>query len=586
MICCCFPGLKLDEDGIWHDEGTSFQKRLDSGLGTAERRSSASIAQPLDGQEGGYTEEDYIVDAYAAAEKSLNISELEASGSLSFDQGSLASDLEFPELNYGSDIATDDQVPDIDSDGDPTVRGHLWRGEYSGKRERGVRRRSDGSRARRTIKKGGPTVLSEASIGYLLEPAGGGSTEGKPLPQVHEGESLFTQDEVLPVQHSLLEFEQLEEVCDSELTDEEGDLIGSYLQGLQEQEDTEDGRGEDPTEDSLLDHQQPPFNNSSFTLDVTTDQSRADTSTDLGMAATRIPMLRSRSPSMSRPGSASRRPSSRQEESRRYSGSDKMPGNMPSTPERSRSRTRPLEKRTLPQPPVAGYHSDPSSRSPSQGRGGRQGRILPSISRSVSNSPARSKSPSTDVWDHTTTAEEDNPLNHSRLIDRVLNDSSDQPAEHHDTSSANSSRRRPRSAEQIRAAANLPKDLKPKKSATPDSPAKFRIRSNSSGNTRLPLKAVRSESTSSAPMATEPAEQNQNEETLAQLQQEYNTLLQKYAEAENTIDSLRIGAKIPLNVDVSTTGRGTPASLQPGRAGSMVSLSSAPTHLGEYSVLR
>ena len=36
----------------------------------------------------------------------------------------------------------------------------------------------------------------------------------------------------------------------------------------------------------------------------------------------------------------------------------------------------------------------------------------------------------------------------------------------------------------------------------------------------------------------------QNEETLQQLQQEYSTLLKKYAEAENVIDDLRLGAKV------------------------------------------
>ena len=42
--------------------------------------------------------------------------------------------------------------------------------------------------------------------------------------------------------------------------------------------------------------------------------------------------------------------------------------------------------------------------------------------------------------------------------------------------------------------------------------------------------------------------------TVTQLQQEYNTLLQKYAQAENTIDTLRIGAKIPIHVELTATG--------------------------------
>ena len=36
----------------------------------------------------------------------------------------------------------------------------------------------------------------------------------------------------------------------------------------------------------------------------------------------------------------------------------------------------------------------------------------------------------------------------------------------------------------------------------------------------------------------------QNEETLDQLQKEYQNLLKKYAEAENVIDDLRLGAKV------------------------------------------
>ena len=49
-------------------------------------------------------------------------------------------------------------------------------------------------------------------------------------------------------------------------------------------------------------------------------------------------------------------------------------------------------------------------------------------------------------------------------------------------------------------------------------------------------------------------QQKLNEETLTQLQQDYTKLLKKYAEAENTIDSLRIGAKIPIALEVSGNG--------------------------------
>ena len=37
-----------------------------------------------------------------------------------------------------------------------------------------------------------------------------------------------------------------------------------------------------------------------------------------------------------------------------------------------------------------------------------------------------------------------------------------------------------------------------------------------------------------------------NQDNMNQLQLEYNSLLKKYAEAENTIDDLRIGAKVTL----------------------------------------
>ena len=51
-----------------------------------------------------------------------------------------------------------------------------------------------------------------------------------------------------------------------------------------------------------------------------------------------------------------------------------------------------------------------------------------------------------------------------------------------------------------------------------------------------------------------------HEETLNQLQVEYNSLLRKYAEAENTIDELRLGAKVTLY----TEGAPVPGQAQPG----------------------
>ena len=58
-----------------------------------------------------------------------------------------------------------------------------------------------------------------------------------------EGDSLFTQDEPLPVTggHSLVEFEELEAVVQTHLDQPDNlDLIGAYLQGLESQEAEED----------------------------------------------------------------------------------------------------------------------------------------------------------------------------------------------------------------------------------------------------------------------------------------------------------------------------------------------------------
>ena len=57
------------------------------------------------------------------------------------------------------------------------------------------------------------------------------------------------------------------------------------------------------------------------------------------------------------------------------------------------------------------------------------------------------------------------------------------------------------------------------------------------------------------------AMQRENEETLTQLQKEYNSLLRKYAEAENTIDELRLGAKVSLYSDSPTPQQGQLGSL-------------------------
>ncbi len=58
-------------------------------------------------------------------------------------------------------------------------------------------------------------------------------------------------------------------------------------------------------------------------------------------------------------------------------------------------------------------------------------------------------------------------------------------------------------------------------------------------------------------------------QTVKELQQEYNSLLKKYARAENTIDQLRLGAKVTLYADWVTGGQGqkeAPPTSQQGRA--------------------
>ena len=70
------------------------------------------------------------------------------------------------------------------------------------------------------------------------------------------------------------------------------------------------------------------------------------------------------------------------------------------------------------------------------------------------------------------------------------------------------------------------------------------------------------------------AKERENEETLTQLQIEYNALLRRHAEAENTIDELRLGAKVNLYSDSPTP--------QQGQMGSLA----APHHAQTLSIAR
>ena len=233
-------------------------------------------------------------------------------------------------------------------------------------------------------------------------------------------ESIFTQDDaaVEPGGHSLIEFEQLEAAM---VAPDGDDLIGAYLQNLTDRDgedndayslrdfhavrksgdslfkdgehedhlerrevalreisrseafdmqDSEDPNGKkrnnnyqngvSPFEEeslSLIENQQPPFVASQMSFD-TSEGSGINTSKDSsGIKPSRIPFLRSRSPSMSRPGSAEPR-----------SGSASTPDSRTQSPEASRSRSRIKNKgRTLPRTPKRGSGS-PISNSRSRSR--------------------------------------------------------------------------------------------------------------------------------------------------------------------------------------------------------------------------
>ena len=102
----------------------------------------------------------------------------------------------------------------------------------------------------------------------------------------------------------------------------------------------------------------------------------------------------------------------------------------------------------------------------------------------------------------------------------------------------------------------------------PDAPKSFRMRSQSATNlipSQQPLRASHTMPGNMAEELRKADQEKRNEETLAQLQEDYTKLLKKYAEAENTIDSLRIGARIPITLEVTGNGN-LPAGQQPSPA--------------------
>ena len=61
----------------------------------------------------------------------------------------------------------------------------------------------------------------------------------------------------------------------------------------------------------------------------------------------------------------------------------------------------------------------------------------------------------------------------------------------------------------------------------------------------------------------EKEDRKEKEQTLEQLQMEYNNLLKKHATAENLIDELRLGAKVNLYSDKPTPGQASGGTVPP-----------------------
>ncbi len=272
----------LDEDGIWRDDGDDhpYTLRTDSGLGTADRKSSTSTLNRLQETEDGdirladesdlrhldEPDQDFREDSFPLEERSLNISELEASDSCSFDQASLGSSghLDLPELNVDSDNATDHQVAaDFDKDdgyGEQFLQstgnvssefGQSTGFNYSSTHERSHDQEhlDDGFREDRYTNRP-HDEHSDSLAGYLFKQRDEGKDLLQELPQI--GDSIFTQDDVQHQGQSLVEFEQLETAMASGDVDNM-DLIGAYLQGLQDQEDDEELQNELEKSTDLID---------------------------------------------------------------------------------------------------------------------------------------------------------------------------------------------------------------------------------------------------------------------------------------------------------------------------------------------
>ena len=703
----------MDEDGILLDANERFAnyplRRSDSGFGTVERKSSSSAAsrhrsiRDFEDQfnvAGGF--EGYREDSYPVEERSLNISDLEASDSRSggtspFDRRSLDSSID---LDYDEDLnirrprrrhrfsSGDDYLPSDAPKTNKAVReskvtgsqhgadfnfnrlhehskdlrnfdhssSSLFQsGEFTPSRDRSrdegynhddryhdnhsgnqsnskdyllqdrKRERQEDEVERDSLDEVDPvTGVSEGEDSVFHRSV---ASKGRSLP----GESIFTQDEVVPDGggHSLLEFEQLE----AAVVDPDGeDLIGAYLKDLSNRNDEDDddtahtddndvitdtdliyknssseeerrqttsrqisrseavdifGNEDDfKRKDnyvgavsafeeeslSLIENQQPPFITSLLSLD-NNEGSGHDTSKDTSVVKpSKIPYLRSRSPSMSRPGSAEPR-----------SRNSSRPGSGSHSPVGSRSRPRSKNRsRTLPHTPHKGESAVSNSRSRSRSSSAgsqlsvnRSSSIPGKSSRQITSSQEERDldqatlllADDAEVASLTSTGESNKKINKHNRPRPASAGSRIKPPVSRSKSEATINLNRPSSAKQA-------KNVSSSRSNTPKS---FRVRSQSTTAlvpTKQPLKA----SHSMAGRIVQEGEEHErklNEETLTQLQQDYTKLLKKYAEAENTIDSLRIGAKIPISIEVAGNGALGPGQPSPGgtsvRRGSNVS---------------
>ena len=697
----------MDEHGILLDDNERFANyplhRSDSGFGTVERKSTSSATSrhrsihDFDQFEDQFNVpgrfEGYREDSYPVEERSLNISDLEATDSRSggtspFDRRSLDSSID---LDFDEDLnlrrprrrhrfsSGDDYSPSDEPRTNKTVREHKVKGskhdaDFNFNRlhehskdlrnfdhsSNSLFQSEDFTESRNRARDEGynhddryhdnHSGNQSSSIDYLLEDRKRGREEDEverdsldeadPATGVSEGEdsvfhwsvyskgrslageSIFTQDEVVPDGggHSLLEFEQLE----AAVVDPDGeDLIGAYLKDLNNRND-EDEYGTPNTDDndviidndfiyknssseeerrqtasrqisrseavdifgddddvkrncvgaasvfeeeslSLIENQQPPFITSLLSLE-NNEGSGHDTSKDSSVVKpSKIPYLRSRSPSMSRPGSAEPR-----------SRNSSKPGSGSHSPEGSRSRPRSKNKsRTLPHIPYkdasALSHSRSRSRSSSTGS-----------QISVSRSPTTPRKSSRQI----TSSQEERDLDQTTLLladdaevaSLTSTGESNKKIDKHNRprpASAGSRIKPPVSRSKSEATINLnrpssAKQAKNMSSSRSNTPKSFRVRSQSTTAlvpTKQPLKASHNMA-GNILQEGEEHERKLNEETLTQLQQDYTKLLKKYAEAENTIDSLRIGAKIPISIEVA--GNGALGAGQPSPGGTSV----------------